>query len=396
MIADYREYALSKREKFICTAVAGAVGIALMLLFYGKGVFCLIGIGLGFAAWRPYAAHLAGKRRKILKLQFRDLLYSMSASIGAGHHMKAALEEGITNLHILYPKEDYLAAEMSAIIGRIECSHEPEKELLLDFAARSGIEDIRSFFDVYYICLGTGGNLTAVIRKAGDILIDKMTIERDIESYTAQKRFEGRLIMVMPIAIIFFLNIVSPGYLTPMYSSWGGRIAMSCCLLAMFFALRMTEKIMSISVHSGSIKDELPDFINKTVLLMNAGLVLTAAFDVIVCERGRSGDGFYGRLEEINNNLKASNASFVLEFRKYAVETGEREMLRLSNIINDNIDKGSELTYKLEREAELMWNTVKKSAEEKGRLAESKLSFPMGILMCVLIAVTTMPAFLAM
>lgn len=200
----------------------------------------------------------------------------------------------------------------------------------------------------------------------------------------------------MPLVIVFFLNVISPGYLAPMYNSWSGRIAMSCCLLAMCFALRMTEKIMRISVHSGSIRDELPAFINKTVLLMNAGLVLTAAFDTIVREQPDSIKGFYKRLAEINGNVKASNASLAGEFRKYAVETGEREMLRLSNIINDNIDKGSELTDKLEREAEMMWHTIKKSTEEKGRIAESKLSFPMGILMCVLIAVTTVPAFMAM
>ena len=37
---------------------------------------------------------------------------------------------------------------------------------------------------------------------------------------------------------------------------------------------------------------------------------------------------------------------------------------------------------------------MKKNTEEKGRLAESKLSFPMGIMMMVLIAVTTVPALM--
>lgn len=393
---DYRKYELNTRERIKCFFVAGSAVAILLLLFYGKSLLCLMAIVLGIAAQIPYATYLGKKRRNFLKLQFRDLLYSLSASIGAGRHMKAALEEGVTNLEILYPKENILGGEISQIIAKIERSNHSEKELLTDFAQRSGIDDIRAFFRVYYIALGTGGNLTAVIRKAGDILLDKMVIERDIETYTAQKRFEGRLIMMMPIAMIFFLNMISPGYLAPMYETQAGRITMTVCLLVMFLSFRLTEKIMQIPLNTGSIKDELPDFINKTVLLMNAGMVLTAAFDVIVKERETDEAGFYKKLTEINNHLQSTNSSFAIEFRKYAIETGEREMLRLSNVINDSIEKGSELVDKLEKEAELMWHTMKKNTEEKGRIAESKLTLPMGIMMAVLITLTTAPAFMTL
>ncbi|MDD2217133.1 MAG: type II secretion system F family protein [Eubacteriales bacterium] len=393
---DYSKYDLNKYERIKCILVAITAGAVLMILFYGKTPFCFFAIAIGLLAQIPYANYLGKKRRNFLKLQFRDLLYSLSASIGSGRHMKAALEEGVTNLSILYPKNNILGQEISEIIAKIESSNQSEKELLTDFAERSAIDEIKSFFRVYYIALSTGGNLTAVIRKAGDILLDKMIIEKDIETYTAQKRFEGRLIMMMPIVIIFFLNIISPGYLAPMYESSAGRITMTACLLAMFLSFRITEKIMQIPMNSGSIKDELPDFINKTVLLMNAGMVLTAAFDVIVKERNSDERGFYKRLNEINNNLKSTNSSFSIEFRKYAIEAGEREMLRLSNVINDSIDKGSELSYKLEKEADFMWHTMKKNTEEKGRIAESKLALPMGIMMGVLITVTTAPAFMSL
>lgn len=391
---DYGKYELNQVEKVKCGIIAGGACTLLFLLFYGKTLFCFTGLVCGIAVRVPYAKYLARKRKDMLKLQFRDLLYSLSASIAAGRHMKTALEEGVVNLNILYASKRYLAIELSGIIAKIECSHQSEQELLCDFARRSSIEDIQAFFNVYYICLRTGGDLVSVIRKAGDVLLDKMTIEHDINSYTAQKRFEGRLIAVMPLLIIFFLNMVSPGYLSPMYGTLAGKIIMTGCLLAMVFAFALAEKIMNIPINSGNVADELPDFINKIVLLMNAGLVLTAAFDTIVSERREEKEKFYQKLREINNNLKCSNSSFPLEFRKYAVEVGERQILRLSNVINDGIDKGSELTIKLEKESELMWHMMKKSAEEKGRIAESKLSFPMGIMMLVLITVTTAPALM--
>ena len=71
-----------------------------------------------------------------------------------------------------------------------------------------------------------------------------------------------------------------------------------------------------------------------------------------------------------------------------------RELMRISNIISDNISKGVELTDKLHNESELLWLARKRSCEERGRLAETKLTFPLTLFLLVLVAVTVCPALL--
>ena len=71
-----------------------------------------------------------------------------------------------------------------------------------------------------------------------------------------------------------------------------------------------------------------------------------------------------------------------------------RELLRLSNIMADNINKGSELVNKLEQEANFMWHMNKKQVEERGRIAESKLTFPMALMLIALLVITAAPAFM--
>ena len=147
-----------------------------------------------------------------------------------------------------------------------------------------------------------------------------------------------------------------------------------------------------------SVMRQLPEFVNRLVLLLNAGLVLTSAFEKSVeesfVEDSKGDDYFYGKLREIYVLCTTTNASMHVEFRKMAKESGIRELMRVSNIISDNIRKGGELTGKLQAESELLWISRKKSCEEKGRLAETKLTLPLMIFLMVLIIITVAPALM--
>jgi len=152
---------------------------------------------------------------------------------------------------------------------------------------------------------------------------------------------------------------------------------------------------------SGEAKDsivkELPEFINKLVLLLNAGLVITSAFNRILSNYGGGKEVksyFYQQLLEIDRGNREMNSSIIGGFKEFAGRSGVREFSRVAGIIADNMDKGAELVEKLQNESELLWLTKKKSAEEKGRLAETKLTFPLVLLLLVLIMVTVAPALM--
>ena len=195
-----------------------------------------------------YAAYLAKKRKRLLNNQFKDLLYSLSASFAAGRQMPEALSEGLENLRLVYDENSPLVIELSYIHKSMHESRKSEQELLLDLAKRSGCNDIRNFVEVYLTCRTTGGNIERVIVMASDVLMDKMTIEREIMTLTAQKRFEGKLISAMPISVIAFLNLVSPSYLENMYTTLTGGLIMTVGLIGIIFAYWLTAKFTEIEV----------------------------------------------------------------------------------------------------------------------------------------------------
>jgi len=129
-----------------------------------------------------------------------------------------------------------------------------------------------------------------------------------------------------------------------------------------------------------SILIDLPDFINKLVLLLNAGLVVSSALIKIAedYEQNRAlakteghkkkGRFLYEELCEIKKQVAQSNTMMVKELIEFGQRSGVRELIRLISIISDNWNKGSALAEKLEAEGELIWITRKKSAEEKAKL----------------------------
>lgn len=146
-----------------------------------------------------------------------------------------------------------------------------------------------------------------------------------------------------------------------------------------------------------SIIRELPEFINKLVLLLNAGSVLTTAFLKTMEDSRRStkkNNYFYQQLDQIARSVKETNSPLHEELRDFSKRSGVNELIRITGIINDNISKGAELSEKLKQENELLWFSRKQHAEEKGRLAETKLTMPLMILLLVLIIITVAPALM--
>lgn len=146
-----------------------------------------------------------------------------------------------------------------------------------------------------------------------------------------------------------------------------------------------------------SIVRELPEYINRLVLLLNAGVVLNTAFLKIAEDTGESRKKqsyFYRRMSEIAHLVNETNAAFHQEMYMFAKYSGVKELMRITNIMMDNISKGDDLADKLKRENKLLWFARKQQAEEKGRLAETKMTMPLMIMLMVLIMVTISPALM--
>lgn len=247
MKTDYRQYQLSTKEKINFLAVGYISVFTVLYLFYHSIVFSMAGGLLPYLFLQKYSWLLAARRRALLTTQFKDLLYSLSASIAANLRISEALEDGMEHLRIMYGDDAHMVVELKHMVKGISENRESDIRLLLDFAERSGCEDIDNFVQVYMTCRTMGGDLEKVLKSTTDILVDKMTIDREIKTLTAQKKFEGKIISAIPLIVVLFLNVFSPDYLMPLYTTAAGRLIMTMALTGIAAAFYMMERLTDIN-----------------------------------------------------------------------------------------------------------------------------------------------------
>ena len=143
----------------------------------------------------------------------------------------------------------------------------------------------------------------------------------------------------------------------------------------------------------------LPAFTDQVLMLMDAGLVFPDAFARIAAayeagtEKGEK-DGFRRMISDIQRQARTENRHLIRVLRERASQEGIREFSRVTGILSDHLFRGTDVSGKLRSESRLLWESRKKMAEEQGKLAETKLTFPLAILLLVLIMITAAPAVL--
>lgn len=248
MNTDYSVYVLSLKEKFRFLAIGYICSFAVAYLFYHSLYLSAVAGLVPVLLIKRYSIALAEKRKAFLLIQFKDMLYSLSSSVAAGRQLAEALDESLESLRTMYEENTPLVKELDYISRCKNENKQSEDKLLLKFAQRSHCEDIQNFTEVCITCRETGGNLMEVLASTCEILNDKMSIEKEIKTLVAQKKLEGKIITVMPLCVIIFLNIISPDYLQVLYSTFAGRIVMTLALAGMATAYLMTERLTDIEV----------------------------------------------------------------------------------------------------------------------------------------------------
>lgn len=187
------------------------------------GLFSAAGLGV-------YRKSLAEERRNQIRLQFKDMLYSMSSSITSGRHLQEAIGDSLETVTLIHGEDAILAAEirnMRRLMNETNCTAE---DAMQDMADRSGVKEIADFTDVCVICQYTGGNLADMIAKAVMLLTQNIELQREKEVMLSQKKLECRILALMPVMVTAMINLASADYLSVMYTTVIGRLIMTAAL----------------------------------------------------------------------------------------------------------------------------------------------------------------------
>lgn len=244
----YDKYVMDKVEKKLIFVFTFAVGIGLSILLYHNILFSIVLLFFYFKIKEIYVEFMISRRERALAEQFKDFLFILSTSIGAGRGMRDAIGEAIPGVVGIYGDTAILSKELKNIHKRMSIGNEEDVTVLNDFAKRSGSEDVVDFTIIYSTCKTTGASLVDALNKAASVIIDKMTIDNEIRAMANRKKNESIILFVMPFVVILFLNIFSPEYIAPLYESFFGRMIMTLVVVADIFIYSVMQKITNIDI----------------------------------------------------------------------------------------------------------------------------------------------------
>jgi len=240
---------ITNQSEKVQLAVIG-FSIFLVSVIFLKNIFLAIGLS---AVSLYYPKHKMKeddkKKREKLNIQFRDAMMSVANSLRAGNSLQTAVERAHEDLSRIYRHEKNcpIIAEWEILISELKLG-KPLDETLESFKKRMDMEDVDTFVNSAMIIMEKGGNMTEVLGNVATTIGDRIEVKRDIQTLTAGKRSEARLLTLMPIVLVGIIMMLSPDYLAPMYDQPLGKLLAAVGILMLIANYFIGKSIINIDI----------------------------------------------------------------------------------------------------------------------------------------------------
>ena len=244
---NYKTYIFSPQELFLYCAEGILIAAAAAFVFYRSVVAFLLLLPL-LPLFLSYIKKVLIRRRRYeLMLEFREAIMAVQAALNAGYSIENAFVEAARDMENMYGRDGLITAELMVLSRRLRSNENLEK-ILYELAERSGVEDITDFSNVFTAAKRSGGDMSRIIRRASDTIGDKIDVRRDIETIMSSKRFENRIMELVPFGMILYIGLTSPDFIAVLYHNAAGEIVMTVCLVLYALGLILSERIVNIEI----------------------------------------------------------------------------------------------------------------------------------------------------
>jgi tight adherence protein B len=224
--------------RFGIAGVAFAIPVAIFPSVFGliaSIALCVVGYNLP----KFYLARKRNKRIDKLNAQLPEALTIISNALKAGFGLLQALNNGAEQL------EHPIATELARTIHEMNIGSSAE-EALLGLAERGGSYDLDIVVTAILVQRTVGGNLGEILDTVADTMRERIRIRGEIKTLTAQQKLTGLVIGFLPIAIGILFQIMSPGYINPLFTTTIGKAMIGIAVVLEVMGVLVIQRILNI------------------------------------------------------------------------------------------------------------------------------------------------------
>ena len=201
----------------VLACLGTALGCAFLVLLFLHSLFFVL-VALAAGAFAPYGV-LKFKRSRRLKAfnnALPDAIDLMARALRAGHSMSSSIEV------IAEQSAEPLAAEFGQVYQQQKFGLR-FRDALLQMADRIPSRDLQFLITAILVQKETGGDLTEILDRTSHVIRERVRIEGEVRTHTAQGRLTGWILGLLPVIMLLLINIVSPGYSTVLFHDPTGQ-----------------------------------------------------------------------------------------------------------------------------------------------------------------------------
>ncbi len=229
----------TNRKFYIISAVLGVIGF-LMPLIMGLSLLpaaaCAVAFGLGIPQW---LLNFLKKRRMVAFLN--ELANSVDVIVRG---VKAGLPLGDCMRIIATEAQEPVRSEFRFIVEQTTLGI-PLHEAVMKLYERMPVPEANFFCIVVSIQQKAGGNLSETLGNLSKVLRDRKKMKSKIVALSQEAKSSAAIIACLPPAVMFFVYISTPQYISLLWTTDMGRLLLAVCLFWMFTGVMVMRKMIN-------------------------------------------------------------------------------------------------------------------------------------------------------
>jgi tight adherence protein B len=200
--ADMKSSALTI---LLSSAGLAAVGFGVVYLWVPViAIQVLAGLVLSCAPY-GYVAFKASRRLNKFNAGLADAIDMMARALRAGHSMTASINV------IAEQSAEPVRSEFSEVFKQQNFGL-PIRDAMGQMLDRVPSQDLRVLVTGILVQKETGGNLAEILDRTAATIRERLKIQGEIRTHTAQGRMTGYILCSLPIVMLVVINFINPGY----------------------------------------------------------------------------------------------------------------------------------------------------------------------------------------
>jgi len=184
---------------------------------------------------------LRARRLHKLNDQLEQMVSMVSNSLKAGFGLLQSLDQAAQQL------PPPLSSELLRVIHETNVGATLE-DALAPLSERVESYDLDMIVTAILIQRTVGGNLAEILDNVGYTIRERVRIQGEVNTLTAQKKLSGIIVGLLPVAVVLLFFAASPDYMSVLFTHTAGRILLVTAVLLDLVGLLMIRRILALEV----------------------------------------------------------------------------------------------------------------------------------------------------